>query len=77
MKDNLHKTIDNPDVVVTWLMDNDIEQRNFEAEDLREDLVDAGILQGNELIGNMPKALKQDERFAWDAGGSRVTIRLR
>ena len=65
------------DVVVTWLMDNDIEQRNFEAEDLREDLVDAGILQGNELIGNMPKALKQDERFAWDAGGSRVTIRLR
>ncbi|MCI6086974.1 MAG: hypothetical protein MR711_12175 [Selenomonas sp.] len=65
------------DVVVTWLMDNEIEQRAFEAEELREDLVEAGILQGNELIWNMPKALKKDERFAWDASGSRVTILVR
>ena len=65
------------DVVVTWMMDDDIEQRNFEAEELREDLVDAGILRGNELIWKMPKALKQDERFAWDASGSRVTIKVR
>lgn len=64
------------DVVVTWLMDNEIEQRDFEAEELRRALVDAGIIHGNELIWNMPKALKQDERFAWDASGSRVTIEM-
>ena len=58
-------------------MDNESEQRAFEAEELREDLVEAGILQGNELIWNMPKALKKDERFAWDASGSRVTILVR
>ena len=62
------------DVVVTWLMDNEIEQHDFEAEELRGDMVDAGIIQGNELIWNMPKALKQDERFAWDASGLHVTI---
>lgn len=62
------------DVVVTWLKGNEIKQREFEAEELREDLVEASILQGNELIWNMPKALKQDERFAWDASGARVTI---
>ena len=64
------------DVVVTWLMDNEIRQREFEAEELRRALVDAGIIHGSELSGNMPKALKQDERFAWDAGGSRVTIEM-
>ena len=64
------------DVVVTWLMDNEIRQREFEAEELRRALVNAGIIHGNELSGNMPKALKQDERFAWDAGGSRVTIEM-
>lgn len=64
------------DVVVTWLMDNEIQQREFEAEELRRALVDAGIIHGNELIGNMPKAMKQDERFAWDASRSRVTIEM-
>ena len=64
------------DVVVTWLMDNEIQQREFEAEELRRALVDAGIIHGNELIWNMPKALKQDERFAWDASGLHVTIEM-
>lgn len=65
------------DVVVTWLMDNEIEQRDFDAEELRQDLVDAGIIKGNELIWNMPKALKQDPRFAWDASKSHVAIKVR
>ena len=64
------------DVVVTWMMDNEINQRVFKAEELRRNLVEAGIIHGNELIGNMPKALKNDERFAWDASGSHVTIEL-
>ena len=64
------------DVVVTWMMDNEIKQRKFEAEELRGKLVSAEIVQGNELIWNMPKALKQDDRFAWDASGSCVTIKI-
>ncbi len=65
------------DVVVTWLLDNAIEQRNFEAEELRSKLAEAGIVQGNELIYNMPKALKQDGRFAWDASGTHVSIKIK
>lgn len=83
--DTLHAmlvTLDSPiqsfgDVVIAWLTDNEIKQRNYEAEELRRELVDAGIIHGNELIWNMPKALKKDERFAWDASGSRVIIEVR
>lgn len=64
------------DVIVSYLVDNEIEQRDFEAEELRKMLVDAGILCGNELIWNMPKALKNDERFAWDASGSNVCVEV-
>ena len=34
------------------------------------------MIQGNELIWNMPKALEKDERFAWDAKGENVTVRV-
>ena len=64
------------DVVIAFLMDSNVKQRHFEAEELRRTLVDAGILQGNELIWNMPKALGNDERFAWDASGSNVTVEV-
>lgn len=83
--DTLHTmlvTLDNPiqsfgDVVITWLVETENDQRDFEAEELRRNLVEAGIIQGNELIWNMPKALKQDERFAWDAGGAHVRVEVR
>lgn len=64
------------DVVVSYLVDNDIEKRSFEAETLRLLLVDAGIIQGNELIWNMPKALSNDERFAWNASGDHVIVKV-
>jgi hypothetical protein len=64
------------DVVISYLVENDIEQRDFEAEELRSELVDAGIIRGNELIWNMPKALQNDTRFAWDAAGNHVTIKV-
>lgn len=64
------------DVVVSYLMENDIDKRSFEAETLRLLLVDAGIIQGNELIWNMPKALSNDERFAWDASGDHVIVEV-
>ena len=64
------------DVVVAYIINNEVKQRNFEAEELRRLLVHANILQGNELIWNMPKALKNDDRFAWDASGDHVTIEV-
>lgn len=64
------------DVVVSYLVENDIDKRSFEAETLRLLLVDAGIIQGNELIWNMPKALGNDERFAWNASGDHVIVEV-
>ena len=64
------------DAVIACLVENEIEQRSFEAEELRQFLVKIGVIQGNELIWNMPKALAKDERFAWDAKGENVTVRV-
>ena len=64
------------DAVVACLVDSGTEQRSFEAEELRQFLVRTGMVQGNELIYNMPKALAKDERFAWDAKGEHVTVRV-
>ena len=59
------------DVVVLYLVENEISKRDFEAEKLRLMLVDAGII---ELIWNMHKALDKDERFAWNATNDHVTV---
>ena len=64
------------DVIISYMLEQNIESRNFEAEELRLLLVDCGMLHGNELIWNMPKALKRDERFAWDASGNQVTVKI-
>lgn len=64
------------DVVISYLLEQNIERRKFEAEELRLLLADGGILHGNELIWNMPKVLKQDGRFAWDASGNNVTVKI-
>ena len=64
------------DAVIACLTDNETEQRSFQAEELRQLLVKTGMIQGNELIWNMPKALTKDERFAWDAKGENVTVRV-
>ena len=64
------------DVVIAYLRENGIEQRSFEAEELRGILVNSSMIRGNELIANMPKALGGDERFAWDVEGDHVTIKV-
>lgn len=64
------------DAVIAYLVESETEQRSFEAEELRQLLVKSGMIQGNELIGNMPKALAKDERFAWDAREENVTVRV-
>ena len=64
------------DAVIAYLIESETEQRSFAAEELRQLLVKSGMIHGNELIGNMPKALAKDERFAWDAKGENVTVRV-
>lgn len=64
------------DVVISHLLDEEIKERTFDAEELRLVLVRGGILRGNELIWNMPKALRNDPRFAWDVSGNKVTINI-
>ena len=64
------------DVVIAWLLDNDISQRQFAAKELRQLLRQAGLIADNELITNMPKALSNDERFAWDSAGEHVKVRV-
>lgn len=64
------------DAVIALLVDEKIEQRRFEAEELRQLLVRYGMVAGNELIWKMPKVLAKDERFAWDADEKHVTIKV-
>lgn len=64
------------DAVIAFLIDEGITERRFEAEELRQMLVQRGMVAGNELVGNMPKALAKDGRFAWDADEQFVTIRM-
>lgn len=64
------------DAVVAYLIDSGIPERQFEAEELRRRLVDGGLIAGNELIWNMPRAIGSDPRFAWDASGEKVNIKV-
>lgn len=64
------------DAVAAWYIDDGIVQTRFQAEDLREMLVDRGLLAGSELFGRLHKALVSDPRFAWSADNATVTINL-
>ena len=64
------------DTVVAYLVDNGIEQRQFDAEELRGKLVSGGLIAGNELIWHMPKAIGKDPRFVWNASGEKVSIKV-
>ena len=64
------------DAVAACLIDAEIPQRNFEAEELRQLLVRRGMIAGGELMNNMSKALSEDARFAWDADGKRVVVKV-
>lgn len=64
------------DAVIAMLLEDGVSQRKFEAEELRRKLVQRGMIAGNELIWNMPKALPNDGRFVWNADGQNVTINI-
>ena len=64
------------DVVAVFLHDEMPNCDEFEAEELRGILVEAGMISGNQLIYNMPNALGGDPRFIWNSEGSHVKVRI-
>lgn len=64
------------DVVAAFLHDEMPNRCEFEAEELRGMLANAGMISGNELIYNMHNALGGDPRFLWNSDGSHVKVRI-
>lgn len=64
------------DAVISVILDDGIDERRFESEELRQLLVKRGLIAGSELIWNMPKVLPNDEHFVWDAEGKYVALRI-
>lgn len=64
------------DVVAVFLHNEMPNRYEFEAEELRGILVDAGMISGNQLIYNMSNALGGDPRFLWDSDGNCVKVRI-
>lgn len=63
--------------ILAMLVDNRIEKREFDLEDLRKQLVDWGMIGSGELQGNgLCKATESDRRFLWDRNKRHVTIRF-
>lgn len=65
-----------PDAVIAFLVDDGINQRRFEGEELRQLLVQRGMIAGSELYSILPKALAKDSRFSWDASQQYVTVKV-
>ena len=64
------------DTIVAYIVDNNIEQRKFEAEQLRRVLLYGKMITGGELMLNLSKAIGTDPRFAWDVARKNVTIKV-
>lgn len=65
------------DAIIASLIDDGVDQREFEAEELRKYLIKKEMIQGGELKGGgMSEVLSGDDRFAWDAFGENVTVKL-
>ena len=64
------------DVVAVFLHNEMPDRNEFEAEELREILVNAGMVSGNQLVYNMHNALGSDPRFLWNSDGNYVKVRI-
>lgn len=62
------------DAIIAYIVDNKVVERHFQAEDLRWLLVYGKLIGKYELIGNLPRAVGNDSRFAWDTTGEYVNI---
>ena len=56
------------------LLDNSTQ--TYSSEELRQILVEYGLIAGRELIYTMPDALPNDGRFIWDLDRKSVTIKI-
>lgn len=63
-----------PDVVTLYMQEKHALPKRMACEELRQELREAGMLAGNELIYALPKAL-DDFRFSWTNGNKTVLVR--
>ena len=63
-----------PDVVTLYMQEKYSLPKRMTGEELRRDLREAGMIEGNELIYALPKALC-DYRFNWTDGNKMVLVR--
>lgn len=63
-----------PDVVTLFMQDHHRLPVRMACEELRQELREAGMLEGNEMIYALPKALN-DYRFAWSDENKTVYVR--
>ena len=63
-----------PDVVTLYMPEKHTLPKRMVCEELRQELREAGMLAGNELIYALPKAL-DDFRFSWTDGNKTVLVR--
>lgn len=63
------------DGVALWVALEQVEERRYQADELRELLRERGIIANNELYSILHKALANDSRFAWDHEMETVMIR--
>ena len=63
-----------PDVVTLYMQEHHELPKRMTCEELRIELRDAGMLEGNELIYALPKALN-DYRFSWTDENKMVYVR--
>lgn len=63
-----------PDVVTLYMQGKHSLPKRMACEELRQELREAGMLEGNELIYALPKAL-DDFRFSWTDGNKMVLVR--
>ena len=65
------------DAVVAYVVDNMEDRRNFERDELRQIIADGGLISQGALVGGrLKEVLENDSRFAWDANGDHVTVRV-
>ena len=64
------------DAVLSIFIDNQISKVKYSAEELRQLLIEYGLISGRELIYTMHDALPSDGRFIWDIKNKNVTINI-
>ena len=64
------------DAVIAVLIDGQIEKREFESAELRQILIERGLIGNADLTGRLSKYIESDERFVWSGDGQHVSIRI-